>query len=442
MGMLALLLFLVGVAAQSKFGAYFVDWAQYRPAPYTHTPSNLAPIINRVDEILYSFVYFCPPAGTNPMPYWAIPPYATCTDATEYQLIFTDSKDPQFVQQINGYKSSNPNLKVLMSVGGWNFPSAYFSMMVSSSTNRQKFITSAQSFMTQYGFDGIDIDWEYPCSPARSNDVEISCTDFDYVADAGGNCPADTNNFPEFLKEMRQAYGSSKIITSATQAAHANEIDMDLGLASQYVDWFHAMTYDYQVSDLTTDPVMSPNEPFNFPPQPAIQMSVNDTIRDYLAQGVPASKILLGVAFYGHTWYQPNLINTNNWKKFGATGVIEGDCCGPFANTYGGKPGKGCSLCGTMMYSEVQFAQPTYYYDNQTQSAIGFWNTLGADSYTPAGTWISYNDPTSITYLTKWANTMGLKGVFCYDTSMDTVTSSGQWTYQLMNTIANTMGGH
>jgi len=297
-------------------------------------------------------------------------------------------------------------------------------------------------FMKQYSVDGIDIDWEYPCSPARVNSVEISCSQFNNVNDAGGSCPSDTNNFPQLLKEMRSSFGNSYLITSATQAAHANEIDMDLSLAQQYVDWFHVMTYDYQVSDLTNNPIMSPNQPLYMPPAPAIQMSVNSTIMDYLSQGVPASKILVGIAFYGHTWYQPSYVGTNNWKKFGQYGVIEGLCCGPFQETYGGKPGQGCSLCGTMMYSEIQFAQPTYYYDNQTQTAIGFFNSMGADGYTPAGVWISYQDTVSVQTVTQYAKNMGLKGVFIYDTSMDSVTSSGQFTFQLMNLIANTLGGH
>jgi len=432
---------LAAVNAQNLFGAYFVDWAQYRAAPYTHTPDNLQPIIRRVDHIMYSFVYFCPPSGTNPMPYWALPPYGSCSDATEYQMMFVETKDPQFVQTLVGYKSQNPKLKIIMSVGGWNFPSAYFSKMVSSSTSRQKWINSAVSFMSSHGFDGVDLDWEYPCSPPRSNPVEISCYDFRTVDDAGGHCPADTQNFPQFLKELRAAIGT-KILTVASQAAKQNEINMDIKDCSQYLDWWHIMSYDYAVSDIPDGQVMSPNAPLNLPPPPAVQMAINNTVQDYLAQGVPKSKMQVGVPFYGHTWYQPSLVNTNNWKKFGNTGIVEGECCGPFQSTFGGKPGKGCLMCGTMMYSEILAAGGTYYYDNQTQSAINFWNTQGSDGYTPAGNWVTYNDPVSIQAITSWAMKQGLNGVFCFDTSMDTVTSSGQWTYALMNKIADTMGGH
>ena len=65
------------------FAAYVTDWAHYRPSPYTWSVSNLAPIANRLDVVMFSFIYFCPPAGTSPMPYWASAPYGSCTDASQ-----------------------------------------------------------------------------------------------------------------------------------------------------------------------------------------------------------------------------------------------------------------------------------------------------------------------------------------------------------------------
>jgi GH18 family chitinase len=46
----------------------------------------------------------------------------------------------------------------------------------------------------RYGAHGIDLDWEYPCSPKRENPVKISCSKFQSVDDTGGSCPADTDN--------------------------------------------------------------------------------------------------------------------------------------------------------------------------------------------------------------------------------------------------------
>jgi len=339
-------------------------------------------------------------------------------------------------------KSTNPNLKVIISVGGWNFPSNYFSRMAASATSTQKFINSSLQFLAQYKVDGIDLDWEYPCSPPRSDPVEISCYDFRTVTDAGGKCPDDTTNIVTLLKAIKTAFGSKYLLTFASQAAKSNEDHMSLKDASQYVDMWHVMTYDYTVSDLPdkSGATMSPNAPL-YNPVGGLQMSINNTINDYLNAGVPASKLMVGIPFYGHSWYQPSLVSTNNWQKFGNLGVIQGKCCGPFQQTYGGQPGPGALQCGTLMYSEIQVAKPTYFYDNSSKSAIGFWNTQSSDGTEAAGTWVSYNDKQSVIDITNWAKTKGLVGVFIFDTSMDSI-SGGTFTYELSNAIADTMGGH
>lgn len=88
------------------------------------------------------------------------------------------------------------SLETWISVGGWSFNDdtnspntrTAFSDMASTAANRQTFIRSLMNFMSNYGFDGVDIDWEYP------------------GADDRGGKPADTQNFVALLKEMRAAF--------------------------------------------------------------------------------------------------------------------------------------------------------------------------------------------------------------------------------------------
>lgn len=58
-------------------------------------------------------------------------------------------------------------MKLIASVGGWNFPSKYWSEAVKSKENREHLIKSMESFMEEHKFDGVDLDWEYPCSEPR-----------------------------------------------------------------------------------------------------------------------------------------------------------------------------------------------------------------------------------------------------------------------------------
>ena len=148
---------LAGAAHSGILGAYFANWAQYHKAPYKHVASDLAELKGTVDHVYFSFVYFCPPAGTSPMPYWGSSPYGSCSDSNEYSLMTVESNDPASISTIKGM-----GFKTIASIGGWNFPSHYFSQMVSSKESRAKFISSAKSFLSQHGMAGIDLDWEFP----------------------------------------------------------------------------------------------------------------------------------------------------------------------------------------------------------------------------------------------------------------------------------------
>lgn len=93
-----------------------------------------------------------------------------------------------------GLKRKNPGLKVIMALGGWSFNNndtiwqPVFSDIVLSKEKQSKFINKVEDFMMEYGFDGVDIDWEYPGAPDR------------------GGKKDDGENFTKLLKEMRKAF--------------------------------------------------------------------------------------------------------------------------------------------------------------------------------------------------------------------------------------------
>lgn len=64
-------------------------------------------------------------------------------------------------------KKKKPSLKVWLSIGGWALGGRIFSDMVRFKGTRNNFITSAIEVMDAWGFDGIDIDWEYPAAEDR-----------------------------------------------------------------------------------------------------------------------------------------------------------------------------------------------------------------------------------------------------------------------------------
>lgn len=98
--------------------------------------------------------------------------------------------------------------------------------MSSTAGNRAKFISGLKSFMQQYGFDGVDLDWEYP------------------QADDRGGSQADTVNYVALVKEMRQSFGNKFGITVTLPTSYWYLQHFDLPGLQPNVDWFNLMSYD------------------------------------------------------------------------------------------------------------------------------------------------------------------------------------------------------
>jgi chitinase len=419
------------------FGAYYVNWAQYRKPPYHYDSSSVAELVPVTTRFMFSFVYFCPPADTSPMPYWAVKPFGNCSKDNEYELMWVEPNDNETIANITKMKAAAPKMKVIASIGGWNFPSAFWSKMSATSESRAKFVKSAAAFLQKYKLDGIDIDWEFPTSSARDNAVKISCKQFRTVHDAGGS-KDDTQNIVALFKDMRGGMPTASISFAAPANVDHAVLASCKELAA-YLDYFHIMTYDYTVSDVPGGTTFAPNCPLYNPPPPANQMSIDYTVQGYLKMGIQPSQIQVGVAYYGHSWWNPTFTSPDQWQKWGGKdGQIQGLCCGPFKQTPGGAPGQGSGQCGSLMYSEMQKAKFTTWFDNVTQSDIAYMEQDSEDGVTKKGVWVTYNDKKSLTAIANYAIKWKLAGVFAYDSSMDTI-ENGKYTYELSKLIAQTV---
>ena len=189
-------------------------------------------------------------------------------------------------------RKQHPSLKVLVSVGGWLW-SGGFSDVSLTMQSRKQFIESVMEFLTDHDLDGLDIDWEYPGMPGAGHPFRSE----------------DRHNFTLLLKEFRIRFnqrahktGRQMYLTIAAGSSDEYVAHTELSKVQRYVDTVNLMTYDYYEPGSGT--ITGHHAPlFTNPADPA-KSSADSSVLAFEHAGVPASKILLGVPFYGHMWGQ------------------------------------------------------------------------------------------------------------------------------------------
>lgn len=203
-------------------------------------------------------------------------------EASKLHQIWLSEKVQADLQKIPVLRKQNPDLKVLLSVGGWG--ARGFSGAAATKETRAVFIQSAQEIVAQYGLDGIDLDWEYPVNGAWGL-VESQ--------------PADRDNFTALLKELRAAFGHEKLVTIAVGAnADSPKSWVDVKAIAPLLDYINLMTYDMaygtqyfnaNLYDSTQWPTVAAADKY----------SADFVVNNYLAAGLKPSQMNLGIGFYG-----------------------------------------------------------------------------------------------------------------------------------------------
>ena len=181
-------------------------------------------------------------------------------------------------------------VRVLLSIGGWE-DSDNFPAVAASSATRIQFAASCLHVLRRYAFDGIDIDWEYPC----------------FVDHKGA--PADRDHATLLFKTLRDSLDAESAVrheqlslTAAVPAMANQAAGFDLPHLVALLDRFNVMTYDFNGG---WDPRSGHNAPLFAPDSVDTLRNVDAAFRLYAGTWkLPPAKINLGVPFYGHVFAQ------------------------------------------------------------------------------------------------------------------------------------------
>ncbi len=210
-----------------------------------------------------------------------------------------DSWDPDSLRgcfhQLQLLKAQHPHLMTLISVGGWTW-SHYFSDVALTEASRSQFAASCVAFIQEYGFDGVDLDWEYPVSGGLPTNIYR---------------PEDRENFTLLLAELRTQLDAAGdfLLTIAAPASPLIMENIEIDLIHPYLDWINIMTYDFHGPwSGDSDPVTGFNAalyPADENPVPEPYWSgfnLDAAVQAYQDLGVPSEKINPGLPFYGRAF--------------------------------------------------------------------------------------------------------------------------------------------
>ncbi|KAJ3578860.1 hypothetical protein NPX13_g1706 [Xylaria arbuscula] len=351
-----------GGNVQKRVIGYYEAW-NYKKSCIGMTMQDIP--VGSLTHIFYSFGYI------KPDTYDIIP----IQDGGDQSL----SEDT--LKEFGSLKRRNPAVKVSIALGGWTFNDngtiwqPVFSDLSSTKEKRGRFIEKLTTFLKRYGFDGVDLDWEYPGA-----------------SDRGGH-EDDGENFTKLLEEMRDSFAGKYEVSFTAPTSYWYLRHFDIKGSSEAADFVNLMAYDLHGT-------WDANNPIGAQVLAHTNLTeIGNALNLLWRNSVEAGKINLGLGFYGRSFQ-----------------LSDPSCYKPGCSFKGGaSPGPCTDNSGTLSYAEIMDIidehNLTPYYDEE--HAVK-WVTWGGDQ------WVSFDDFDTIQQKIAYANGVGLGGLLIWAIDLDT----------------------
>lgn len=184
------------------------------------------------------------------------------------------------LKQLANLRIENPNLKVILGIGGWGADG--FSDAALTPTSRYAFAREVKRWIDEYQLDGVDIDWEYPGSSASG----IKSRE------------ADKENFTLLLEALRDVLGADAWISVAGTGEKSYIDNVEIDKIAPIINYFNLMAYDFTAGE--TGANAAKHQSNLYPSDMGLgKNSVDSQVKNLIDAGMPSSQILMGLPFYG-----------------------------------------------------------------------------------------------------------------------------------------------
>nr|XP_031849252.1 probable chitinase 10 [Nomia melanderi] len=321
------------------------------------------------------------------------------------------SLQKKFLDRLMNMKKTT-GLQVLLGLGGWSeSKDGKYSSLAHSSTEREKFARHAARYLEANGFDGLNLVWEYPLC---------------WQVDCSRGPSSDRKDFTLLLKELNAAFEPKGLLLSAAVSAGKQVIDVayDAPALVEHLDWIGVMSYDYHGP---WEPKTGHTAPLYRDPEDRMhQANVNFSIAYWIQQGVPASKLVMGVPSYGQSYTLAESPAAGEEQP-----GLNAAASGP------GQPGEFTKSAGILAYFEI--CEDTM---NRGWSAVKDPTGFAGPYATKGNQWVSYDDASIVLRKAELANELHLGGVMLWSLDMDDFGNKcGCGRYPLLTALSLKVGG-